>query len=365
MPLRITNKMSAECYLDDLNDQFEEGYYLEDVQEDVKQHIPEFIKYGVDIQLVIKLMNPCDVFKSYGTLVKAGAAIDPTDLAMRMDDDFVYTHLSELGAIGVNLNKVFPAKCGDAFLSECSKLFDGEFEQFAKKLFDAGVSASAVFKVYESFMDDAMYDDSEFKFSLPILQFFIANGMSQSLAVNWLSKWLNHGRIYNVFNSAELAQKIKSIGVNLEDFIDNYIDHCIDWSKSIEDMLIDAKQNSVEIPTFADRIAEHLTREMLNGWYIGDIIDDFLSAGGHIEVLAKRFVEVVGYTGGEWDVKDLIEIIRYNDACEVVDFTKFAESVNPDVFDEEDEFITEDLEFLYNRCIEHGVSPELLQKLKK
>ena len=287
MPLNIINKMTAKCYLDELVDQFEEGSHPEDIQVEVKSHLSEFIKFGADIKQVVMLMNPHDVFENYGALTKAlaktGVKITPDWLAMKLDDNFVYAHLSELNAIGVSMDKVFLAKCKEAFLDECNGDFDHDTE-LCKKFFSIGVSVPAVFKAYDSFMDPEEYDSYSFEEALPFLQFFVESGMKKSLAADWLSKRLRSGGRYaSDLLDSDVLDGIRSFGLNPEDFIVDYVRANLNDGYEPWDLFEFNKADRTGIPDLLDKIMAALVKL---GHLESNTIFEFLYAGGHYETIA-------------------------------------------------------------------------------
>ncbi len=362
----VSSQARVDAFFDILVERYNEGNHREDVQEEVEAHLAELLEYDKDVHQIIKMMDPRDVLKHYNTLQEAGARINPNKLAVALGKKFAYKHLKELGNLGANVDNVFKTVCREKFVDGNIHKQTSAFKQSVKEMLNIGVKISTIFEVCDSILRYLAEDDKKLEETLPVLQFFIDNGVEKKVVVDWLNDCIKHFCLWEAFHEADFADRLKEFGIRFEDLVDDFVDYCIDCEPDeIKNIFKFVKKNPAKISISANCVIEYIPIEFLkSNWCISDLIDEFLSAGGKIEVLARKYAKDVGYTGNEGDVRDFVEIVWYDDACKEIDFTQFASSVNPAIFDPNDELDVDDLAFLLKRFVEYGVSGESIQKFE-
>lgn len=353
------DREQVQVYFDDLCERYEEGYHRSEVRGEVRLNLRRFIENEMDIHKIVRMMDPRDVVEYFTTLTKAGARISPKKLVARLSPSFIYDHLVKLGAIGADVNQLFEAN-KHVFLREDDEVLSINYEAIVGGLIARGVDVERLFEacvpVFEGNFELYGYEDKQV---LNIAKFFVKNGLKTERIKEWLEPKVKDGLfLEEMFHDKAVADTLMSIGINPRNYITRFI------NTYGHDYLLELGEYQSEmIPV--DRLVQKLPYdEIAQNYTIYDFIMLFLERGGHIEVLAKKFVSDVGYKITWGHLKDLIDIMEYDGACNEVDLERLAKEASFEGLDLEDPSDQIYLEKLYDHLVENRAGLSLAKRIK-
>lgn len=353
------DKEYVQVQFDDLYERYEEGCRREEVRGEVRINLRRFIQNGMDIHKIVRMMDPRDVVEYFTTLTKAGARISPKKLVARLSPSFIYDHLVKLGAIGADVNQLFEAN-KHVFLREDDEVLSINYEAIVGGLIARGVNVERLFEacvpVFEGNFELYGYEDKQV---LDIAKFFVKNGLKTERIKEWLEPKVKDGLfLEEMFHDKTVAETLMSVGINPRNYITRFI------NTYGHDYLLELDEYQSEMIS-VDRLVQKLPYdEITQSYTIYDFINLFLERGGHIEILAKKFVSDVGYEITWGPLKELIDILEYDEACKEIDFEKLASGVSFEGLNIKDASDQVYLKMLYERLVEYRSGLSLAKRIK-
>lgn len=280
-----------------VRDKFEEHKaYFENGNKDQSRHASEnlnvfwsmLVKYGIDINEIVKMMNADDVINNYKALTDAGANIDVAKWFPRLSGKCAFKNF------GLLLEK--DIKGQDIFDLIKKKNKDIITEVDYTCWLNEKVDANDVYDVYEKKLFVSK-DPYKTLWKLSILDEY---GLSQNTK-NRIKEYIREYGNSDLFeNIAKESEEWGKLGVKIEDYYREYIRKNYSFLKECGPSEL-IKRVGMSFEDFL----EHLDFEhFFNNWYRNDLdleyarefVDECLKETGTLETFAYRMTDSIHYT---------------------------------------------------------------------
>ena len=283
---------------------------LEDIHADIMKHWRDFLSAGFDANKVAAMMPPEEIFAHYDVLTSHGAEIDATELAFKLEDaDFVKEHLADFAKRGADINRI--AKEWFEIITE------GDMEQ----LLEAGVSTETVLKLAE---DGIILMREEYPEELAnVFSVLNDHGFSKEAIKDWVC---SHDNVYVVEDVIEnQSEKWAKLGFEVSDKLISLYLEMNGW-RFIDDLKM--LPSSIPPNKFLEYVSIEEILDEIN-YSFGEYIREFEDAGGDFGVIAKMFMNEIGYSTDvkylsalfdiAWRDPSLVDLEKFIDCCKKCD----------------------------------------------
>jgi hypothetical protein len=341
VPSCTTDALWDECLEKiDSSDELE----VEDINLTVKNHLTEFLEAGKDPSLVAELLAPRDVFESFDILISYGAEINPTKLAIKIDDvDFVRDNLDRFIEMGANVNIL-------ACYIFSPNMSQDELVSFMEKGIDINAAFSYIHEVLDANEDDA-------EELLQVFQLFEKYGLDPAKVKQWVDEHLNDQIVESIVDFD--YNDWRALSINPDDYKERYLNTIgvgyITCAYDLTDL-----PKCITLQEFLDNFLMNDILENLEATSASDFVDfteNFTNAGGDIEALAAKFVTECGYSGKPEEAEAMASLVEAGSTT--IDVGVLASSIDPERIDDGLK------EYFYNVFETAGLDDDLLEKFEE
>ena len=258
---------------------------VENTNYEMHKHWRDFLEAGFDVSSVVRMMAPADIWKHYDELLVYGARLDMTNLFSTFsgeffDEDFTKEHWDELVNRGVS-----PDVLADRCYAGCDVFDTADLKDVLAK----GVSAKKAFELIKDWL--------EFREAWPeeqaeILTWLYEHELSKADIKEWLMK--NAG--------SYMEDYIVESGSDFYEKFDMADDAVIDrWlSRNGYQYFCEYSLSDLPDAISVDKLISFFSmREIIDNcspYSFDDFISDYLMAGKDIDILARKYMDEIGYS---------------------------------------------------------------------
>ena len=275
-------KIILQAKFDEMVDRFDgsDSIIVEDVNREMRRCWREFLEAGFDAKQVAKMMSRKDRWKHYDVLLSYGVSIDATKMMLKFGVEFVKKHWDEFVERGVS---------ADALVKKC---FDNDIDDDKKVefLLEKGASAETVFELAKGLFKFNDGWPERWSKTFSILRKY---GLSVNSMVDWLNSHVGDALIDDII---EYNPDVwKDLGVNVSDYVDLWIERhgedCIYYGFNVKEL-----PELITLDKIVDSYSMKEILEITESCGFDGFIDDYVKAGGDVNVLAKKFIDEIGYS---------------------------------------------------------------------
>lgn len=323
--------MDKSCFLqakfDELTDSFDENDAISVENANTVMHscFLDFLNAGFDVNQIVKMLSPRDVWDNYSLLTSHGVKINlPRYLARNdFDIDFVEKNWDKFVERGISI---------DALAEYCYSSIRSDHE--AEELLKKGVSFENVLKLSEEAIEYLSDSPKQLAELFAILH---EHGLS-SEAINKILESHINGVILNSIIQEETDLWSK-IGVNTSDYEELWLDWFgEDYIDDLDNLPMSIDANKLIKPLPLMRLLSSISCFFL------DYIAYFVYSGGNVDEIKKKFGDISQLNNSE-EIEALLDLLIYDprsfdieDVIAKVDFSKLTKEAKEFyAWDEEDE----------------------------
>lgn len=297
---------------------------VENANHEMHENWRNFLEAGFDVDSVVKMMSPADIWEHYDELLAYGAKLDMTKLFSNFgeeffDEDFTKEHWDELVARGVSPDLLADRCYGDCDISDIA----GLEEVLAK-----GVSAKKAFDLVKGWLEIREEWPEE---QVEILTWLYDHGLPKVDIKEWLAENAHsYMEDYIVESGSDFYEKFD---VADEDaVIDRWLGRYGHEYFSV------CRLSSLPGMISVDRLIGFFSmKEIIENclpYSFDDFITDYLGAGKDIDTLAQKFMDEIGYSSDSSDSGALLDLVYAGASVDIIDPAKYLELVDASQLDD-------------------------------
>ena len=277
--------------------------------------IEYFLDSGRNANEIASKLSPSEVLKNYDLLVSHGATIDIFGLMRSLDSDFVDDHWEDFVRHGIDV---------DTVTRYCRETISDDIEIYL--LEERGVSPNLLMNLSQRML---LHDVD---WPARIITHFLALkecGLPVVVIKRWIDGHLGNEMLCDIIENPKDWAKI---GIDAEDFIDAWLEEFgCEYVNGY--YLLSALPKTVSIERLIDFVP---IKEFLDSEDFVGFIKEFLKIGADIEILARKFINEIGYI--ERSARAMLDLIAFGGATSI-DLRRVVESIdvrNLDRLDKDD-----------------------------
>ncbi len=283
----------------------------------------KFLEAGFDVALVVKMMSPADIWEHYDELLIYGAEIDIPSMFSGsaeefFDDVFTRKHWDELAMRGV-LPDILADRCYDDC---CIYNIEG-----LEAVIDKGVSLKKAFELIEGWLEARRDRPKEW---LEFLTWFYDHGFPKTDIKEWLKQ---HADSYTEDYIVDIGSDFyKKLDMDDGSIIDHYLDRY--GYLFFSEYGLSALPNIISVDRLVNYFPMREIIENCRPYAFEDFIIDYLSIGKNIDILARKFMDEIGYSSDPSESGALLDLVYAGASTDIIDPEEYLDLVDVSQLDD-------------------------------
>lgn len=291
---------------------------VEDANHVMHENWRKFIEAGAQVDTVVSMMSLTDIWENWDELAGYGATLDANAIADAMSEEKTLEKWDLLTKRGASPD-ILAEKCyGDLVITSVDLL---------EEIFAKGVSARKGFELVENWLSFRKDDPEE---QIEILNCLLGHGLSKKSVAEWIEKNADSRMEDYAIESGSDFYKV--VGANDDGMVDRWIQRN-GWRYFNEESLADLP-STVSVSKLIASVPMKDILECVDVYNFESFIEDYLAAGQDINVLAKKFIDEIGYSSVPAESDALLDLVYAGASEDIIDTAKYLNLVDADKLDD-------------------------------
>lgn len=301
----------------------DDDFSVEDTNYEMHKNWRKFLEAGFDATSVANMMSPADVWEHYDELLAYGAKIDMAKLFSGFgeepfDEDFTKKHWDELASRGVS---------PDSLIDRCYSDHDIFTIDDLKEVLSKGVSAKKALALIKDWLEVREPWPEE---QVETLTWLYDHGLPKADVQEWLKTHTSsYMRDYIVESGSDFYKKFD---MKDDDMIERWLDS-YGYRFFSEEKLSDLP-DTISIDKLIGFFSMKEIIDNCSPYGFDQFISDYLESNQDINVLARKFMNEIGYSSNSSDSSALLDLVDAGASVDIIDPAKYIDLVDVSQLDD-------------------------------